>query len=428
MPIAFRLLRNDAILPSHTRNLLLPSYTPTTHPETLSRFRIRADSVSSEPSTTSSPASTSPASSSARSSSSSDISVSSRSNSVSVSPSSSSMSSSSPASSSRRSSSSITRSSSSAKPPISSSSSAHPSSQIPSSSVTRPQLFFPTTPATVGNAGGGTPFARNVGGIVGVAIGALVAIVVGGILLFLVCRQFSPRRRNTRRTRELELSAAGVDLDRLDGARSPHYSLRRGGVASPPRPPMPNAPASSSSVAALLARFRRRSSMRTPQSERFEGGTNAIAGTPPLAPAPIAIPPQSTILDNASPTSATFSPIVAPSPRPGSLLNPRQYPDSDPRPLSPPPLAPWLAQPGDATPPASQPVGEGERVGTPQGLLRPSLATLQHPSFMDHVDYSRPISGRIALRANSEQTITTPELELGPLISNADELPGHHAL
>ncbi|KAF7314408.1 hypothetical protein MKEN_00913600 [Mycena kentingensis (nom. inval.)] len=289
---------------------------------------------------------------------------------------------------------------------------------------TAPDSTVFQTPVATGNTGG-TPFARNVGGIVGVAIGALVAIVVGGTILFLLCRQFWPRKRRSNspeRVAEIELSAA-----RAKGARSPHYSLRRG------RPPMPPAPASSSSVAALLARFRRGSTTRTPQSEAgtFLDGAGAAAATPPLAmppPAPIAIPAvQAQLLDSFSPTSPTTVPHQAPgSPRPSSLLNPRQYADSPvPEALNPPPLPPWLAH-EEFTPPAEA----ADRAGTPQGLLRPSLATVQHSSFMDSIDYSRPIGGRIAVRSGSEQTVqTVPGAELGPLLGHVrDEVSTPHAL
>ncbi|KAF7322833.1 hypothetical protein HMN09_00062700 [Mycena chlorophos] len=454
----------------HTRTWLLPSSAPSA-PLRERGYPIRfpratssqsssasgASSSSSLPSSSSSSVNSSLSSSSSSSASSGSVSASSsQSSSVSRSSRSSSMSSisSSGASSSRASQSAsasvASRSLSSTLPTSSSVSATLPpttsappattsiSTIIETSTGPASTVFATGRPTSAGNGDGSTPFARNVGGIVGVAIGALVAIVVGGTLVFLLFRQLVRAKRQ--RTADVALArAAGVDGDGSDAddgdrsqTRSPHYGLRRDSVGL--RPPMPApVPSSRSSIAALLSRLRRGGSYQpTPQSELemdpvFSAG--AVAAAPPLAPVPVASPiavnPLAPLPPGALPPAtapSAFSPLTA-SPRPSSLLNPRQYPDLEARPLSPP-IPPWLsgsvAPVGDATPPATASgealVAGGERAAqrsdTPEGLLRPSLAMLQRPSFMDSVDYSRALGGRVAVRSDTMDTIDlTPSSE-----------------
>ncbi|KAJ7215930.1 hypothetical protein GGX14DRAFT_391606 [Mycena pura] len=203
-------------------------------------------------------------------------------------------------------------------------------------------------------AGGAAGFAHNVGGIVGVAIGGSVALVLGGALVYLV---FARRRRAGARSQTSDAH------DARDAQRRP---------AVPPTPP------SSSSFAALLhpLGFRRASrSPRTTDTPASEGGVRAAPLTSHL------------------PQTLAPSPL---GPR-SSLLNPRAHPDHAAPPPLPPPWPAATATASPTTPPA--------RADPPLGLLRPGLTTLQQPqSFMDHIDYSRPIGGRVAVREGETPT------------------------
>ncbi|KAJ7106694.1 hypothetical protein C8R44DRAFT_941900 [Mycena epipterygia] len=176
---------------------------------------------------------------------------------------------------------------------------------------------------------------------------------------------------------------------------------------------------------------------------------------PPRSPTPTSptLPPTSPTLSPRSPRSPALPPT---SLRPSSLLHPAPAPAPAPapKPPTPPGPSPWLWRPtsrsslglglppsppvDDVSPPSAPGAakgnvgadygdrGYGERDGdreedeyefgdhydgegqdTPRhGLLRPSLAVLQMHggSFADGEDYSRPIDGRVAMRAETYES------------------------
>ncbi|KAJ7506087.1 hypothetical protein B0H11DRAFT_1974758, partial [Mycena galericulata] len=245
-------------------------------------------------------------------------------------------------------------------------------------------------------------FAHNVGGIVGVAIGGVVALILAVTIIFFASRRFKKRhRRGPRSSAEAE---GGAELAAIAGpatatpgepthAASPgsptgsrssyHYTLRR--------PTMPPTPPSSGSMAGLLGRFRggRGSRVRAAPGEFQGAAANANANS---AAAAAAAAPVAGAGARAGSARTPTSPPGSPQP-PGSLLNPRiQVAGSAPS------LAPewvgWSPPPGLPTPDSG--AGPEPAPGTPTGLLRPSLAVLQFQSSRtldDHEDYSRPIGG-----------------------------------
>ncbi|KAJ7215926.1 hypothetical protein GGX14DRAFT_606890 [Mycena pura] len=234
-------------------------------------------------------------------------------------------------------------------------------------------VVAPSTGTAPTVAGGAAGFAHNVGGIVGVAIGASVALVLCGALLYLL---FARRRRA--------------------GARSQTNDAHDAREAQR-RPVVPPTPPSSSSFAALFRPLGLRRASRSPRATAIpasEGGGRAAPLTShlPHALAPSPLGPRS------------------------SLLNPRAHADH----ATPPPLPPPWPAAGPMTPPARA----GTRPDPPPGLLRPGLATLQQPqSFMDHIDYSRPIGGRVAVREG--ETPTPDSMDPAPAGPDMSEL---HAL
>ncbi|KAJ7215916.1 hypothetical protein GGX14DRAFT_391591 [Mycena pura] len=231
-------------------------------------------------------------------------------------------------------------------------------------------------------AGGAAGFAHNVGGIVGVAIGASVALVLCGALLYLL---FARRRRA--------------------GARSQTSDAHDARDAQP-RPAVPPTPPSSSSFAALLRPLGFRRGSRSPRAT----GTPASVSVSVSEGGGGGVPLNSNL-----PHALAPSPL---GPR-SSLLNPRAHADH----ATPPPLPPPWPAAGPMTPPA--------RAGTrpdppPLSLLRPGLATLQQPqSFMDHIDYSRPIGGRVAVREG--ETPTPDSMDPAPAAAGPD-MSEFHAL
>ncbi|KAJ7744269.1 hypothetical protein DFH07DRAFT_1063430 [Mycena maculata] len=165
-----------------------------------------------------------------------------------------------------------------------------------------------------------------------------------------------------------------------------HTKSSSSGLLLDPRPMMPTPPSSYSLLegepkgrgagAGLFGRF------RAPR----RGGTNPATNVP-FTPA--------TIRDPTSPHSGR---------RPSSLLNP------------PSPQQAWAAmhvqgwRPSAAQPMPSPALTDDGRA--PEGLLRPGLATLLPATHStrtlgDHVDYSRPIGGRVNVRMESAQTFET---------------------
>ncbi|KAJ7642935.1 hypothetical protein B0H17DRAFT_1275037 [Mycena rosella] len=224
-----------------------------------------------------------------------------------------------------------------------------------------------------GAAAQSTPFSRNVGGIIGIAIGSVVVLLLGLTAVFFGCRHWRRRRvvdgPDSARSRIADESPVhaqpetegnpepDIELSELTPPQ-PHYTLRR--------PTMLPTPPSSSSVAGLVG----------------HGG-----GPPPglrIAPGEF------------QGAAATTSPR---SPRPGSLLNP---------PIVSPPTSPTFAP---ATPPTLPSPAASEERSTPKSLLRPNLAVLQGQSFGDHEDYSRRIGARVSTRMDSDMTVEGPEEE-----------------
>ncbi|KAJ7743924.1 hypothetical protein DFH07DRAFT_943126 [Mycena maculata] len=236
----------------------------------------------------------------------------------------------------------------------------------------------------------GSSFSHNVGGIVGVAIGGVVAVILGVALVFFACRRYK-RRRGPQAGAAVELATSPrspTEAPPTDAEHHPppdavspdessyHYTLRR--------PTMPPTPPSSSSVAGLLGRIR--------------GGRTSQSSARPVRPR---IAPGEFQGAAASPTS----PPGTPNP-PSSLLNPRLNLASSP----PPEWVGWVPNTGQLPSPASllNPAPTTDP-GTPRaGLLRPSLAVLQSQSSRtldDHQDYSRPIGGRVDARMESANTM-----------------------
>ncbi|KAJ6562203.1 hypothetical protein B0H19DRAFT_1143833 [Mycena capillaripes] len=291
-----------------------------------------------------------------------------------------------------------------------------------------------TSPGTLGTSGGGgTPFSHNVGGIVGVAIGGVIALILGAAIIFFTCKRMKRQQRpGSGSAMELPATRAPTDAQSTEPAPAPapaasptdtasyHYARAR------PRPQMPPSPPSSSSIAGLIGRLR---GGRTSTSSSVPKALESTGTTPLAPPSPAffaphprrAASPQRTP-GTPPPGSPRFSvaPLSPPSPRPGSLLNPRVVLPSAPSSSAPewvgwrpaaaaeqPAPAPALALP---TPPEDPP-------GSPVGLLRPSLAVLQFESsrtIHDHEDYSRPIGGRVsAARMESDMSVQTVDPEGG---------------
>ncbi|KAJ6610665.1 hypothetical protein B0H10DRAFT_2059525 [Mycena sp. CBHHK59/15] len=248
------------------------------------------------------------------------------------------------------------------------------------------------------NAPSSNPFSRNVGGIVGVAIGGVGALILGVVSVFLLFRR-SKRRRGAhddaaawrthvdgdsdhgsfRAGRRDTQAYTNESATRVGGSSSEHHSMQTTypppmpPSADPPqrRPEMPPTPPSSSSLQGAVGRLR--------GGYTSESSTLALAAADPLPPMPI----------NPTPTP------------PRSLLNP-----PSPRPPS---------APASALPPAPPPPSPDEdEPRTPHGLLHPSLGVLHHPSertLGDHVDYSRPIGARMESGYTFESASSVVEQE-----------------
>ncbi|KAJ6508690.1 hypothetical protein C8R45DRAFT_1089844 [Mycena sanguinolenta] len=106
-------------------------------------------------------------------------------------------------------------------------------STTPSHNLASGSVTFSTTATSSGasgthtgslNSGGGSAdsFARNVGGIVGVAIGGVVALVVGVLVVFYLCGRFRPRfRAAATASRGTQGGVAATDMRERGGWTSP---------------------------------------------------------------------------------------------------------------------------------------------------------------------------------------------------------------
>ncbi|KAJ6481494.1 hypothetical protein C8R47DRAFT_1134610 [Mycena vitilis] len=377
------------------------------------RKRRRVDSLPRQQSVVN-PSSSSARSSSARSSS---ASISILTSTSTVSTASRSASTSAPSRSASRSTSSAHRSSASASNVSSSRSTTVVQSSSVSTSRTLPSSAFPSThtastsvflstvvvtatgstittavaassPALGTGESGGTPFSRNVGGIVGVAVGGVVALIVGAALIFFTCKGF---KRDRSPEAEVELDAAptqdqpaATELPSAEPRSSYHYTRAA-------RPPMTTPPPSNTSLSAFIGRLR---GGRASTSSSMPG---ALESTTPLSlPMPaFTWGAQSQRPPGTPPTGSPSFPPPRP-PTPGSLLNPRVHVPSSP----PSPAPEWVGwrteppPPPSALAPAQTLPDDPPR--SPTGLLRPSLAVMQFESSRtldDHQDYSRPIGG-----------------------------------
>ncbi|KAJ7722399.1 hypothetical protein B0H16DRAFT_1600578 [Mycena metata] len=279
--------------------------------------------------------------------------------------------------------------------------------------VTNPASTFTAfstsaSPGSLGSNGSNNDgFSHNAGGIVGVALGGFIALVVGGTMLFCGCRRFRRGRERQSQTQgpagagaEVELAAAAAAAP-MASAQAPSPTEEAARPASTyhyqlARPTMPPTPAtSSSSRGGFLTRLR--------------GGQASTATNTPAAledstafsfPRPHTPQSRPSSLLNPRPHLTTDLPPPTPpqSPRLGSLLNPRVN-------LGTPPPSPWR-QTQTPEPPIVPPPREDTR--TPTGLLRPSLAVMQFESSRtldDHEDYTRPIGGRVSARIESDTSV-----------------------
>ncbi|KAJ7131824.1 hypothetical protein C8R43DRAFT_1023974 [Mycena crocata] len=211
-----------------------------------------------------------------------------------------------------------------------------------------------------GTTGGGDAFAHNVGGIVGVAVGGFVALILGGTLLFFACKRFRRRRERGVGVRPGTQRAVGVEMNpssspRLPTTPNPNPTQQiptqleipppAEPLLDPRRPTMPPTPPSSSSLTGLLTRIRGGAVRYAPGELQ---GAGALAHPMPRVPTPASFispgPRISTPISPAFPRASTPASGIPRSPTPaGSLLNPRVNPDSAP---TSPVLPEWVPPAG----------------------------------------------------------------------------------
>ncbi|KAJ7031432.1 hypothetical protein C8F04DRAFT_1397186 [Mycena alexandri] len=311
------------------------------------------------------------------------------------------------------------------------------------SSVTNRSVFFSTvivtgpvstvtafstsaSPGSLGSNGSNNDgFSHNAGGIVGVALGGFIALVVGGTMLFCGCRRF--RRGRERHSQAHGPAGAGAEVELIAAAATTPSAQAPEPIEEPARPTstyhyqlarpiMPPTPAaSSSSRGGFLTRLR--GGHASTASNTPAALEDSAAFSFPLPQTPHSPRPSSLLNPRLNLNLTTDMPPPSPppqSPRPGSLLNPRINVDVPGSPVvSPSPVVGWRPPPAlpasfPLPPPTVPPPREDTR--TPTGLLRPSLAVMQFQSSRtldDHEDYTRPIGGRVSTRMESDMSVTT---------------------
>ncbi|KAF7313966.1 hypothetical protein HMN09_00555100 [Mycena chlorophos] len=256
-------------------------------------------------------------------------------------------------------------------------------------------------------------FAHNVGGIVGVAIGGLIAVVVGVLIMFFACAWYR-RRRKSRIAPPPPMREAGIptrrsplgDADSLHDSENASESL---GHVSSGQMHM-----AFSEAGAALASGSNEPGMRyapgttaTPSSHGHSSNSHGHSNTSQRGLLPSSesghgheerSPPTSyTYHDNRSGGSSKNNSPRPPPPARSSLLNP-PVPTAVDR--TPPAVLPptwsssgWMSPPGPGSP--AEETEERQPPAT-EGLLRPGLLlpTLSSRTLGDDIDYSRPLANR----------------------------------